>query len=256
MAHIRIVLVQTFQPANIGACARAMKTMGITDLTLVDPVHAIDETARKRAANAVDVLDNARIESTLAAAINDCTHVFATTARQRNYTRPQRTPSEAAQWINTHPNERIAIVFGRERMGLSNADIEQSQQIIYIPANPDYGILNIACAVQVVCYEIFQASLENQPAHTHNDASVASEVAASKGAPVFASQQALSALHEHMQSTFRRSGFLRRAHEGEALQKLKQLLARAAPNQTEVRMLRGLLTSIDRLASSKDDHTQ
>lgn len=253
---IRIILVKTFQPQNIGSVARAMKTMGLDQLYLVDPVHSINDDAYSLAAGAKDILKDAITVDTLEQALDGCSQVFATTARQRHFSRPQRTVKEAAHWINTHPNERIAIVFGRERMGLSNEDIDLAQQILYIPANEAYGILNLAQAVQVVCYEIFQANLENQPAHTHNDAPVASEVAASKGAPVFASQQALSALHEHMQSTFRRSGFLRRAHEGEALQKLKQLLARAAPNQTEVRMLRGLLTSIDRLASSKDDPTQ
>ena len=124
LSSIRIVLLQTFHPGNIGAAARAMKTMGLNDLVLVNPVSYPDAEASSRAAGAQDLLQQASVVEHLEQAIADCTQVFATTARQQHsYGRPQKSCDEAAQWIKQHPSEKVAIVFGRERMGMSVADI-------------------------------------------------------------------------------------------------------------------------------------
>jgi tRNA (cytidine32/uridine32-2'-O)-methyltransferase len=247
---VRIVLVQTYHPGNIGAIARAMKTMGLNELYLVDPRDYPAEEASSRAAGALDVLDNATVVETLAEALADCTQVFATSARKRNYTRPQVTAEEAAGWIKTNPNEKIAIVFGRERMGLSNEQLGMCQQLLYIPGNPEYDVLNIGSAVQIVSYELFkqlgihrdqidipQALDDNEEEHANQHE--------------YVNQQELERFYQHLESTLSDTGFLVKNHPGEALQRLQQMFARAQPNAKELRMLRGILGSVDKLTDSE-----
>jgi tRNA (cytidine32/uridine32-2'-O)-methyltransferase len=237
---IRIVLVQTYHPGNIGAIARAMKTMGLNELYLVDPTDYPAEEANSRAAGALDVLDNAMVVNTLPEALADCTQVFATSARKRNYTRPQVTAEEAAGWIKANPSEKIAIVFGRERMGLSNEQLGMCQQLLYIPGNPEYDVLNIGSAVQIVSYELFKQF------GNHRDDLETAEIDAEE----FASQQELERFYQHLESTLSDTGFLVKNHPGEAMQRLQQMFARAQPNAKELRMLRGILGSVDKLTDS------
>lgn len=234
---VRIVLVQTYHPGNIGAIARAMKTMGLNELYLVDPRDYPAEEASSRAAGALDVLDNATVVQTLPEALADCTQVFATSARKRNYTRPQVTAEEAAGWIKANPNEKIAIVFGRERMGLSNEQLGMCQQLLYIPGNPEYDVLNIGSAVQIVSYELFKQF------GNHRDDLDVPEVETEE----YASQQELERFYQHLESTLSDTGFLVKNHPGEAMQRLQQMFARAQPNAKELRMLRGILGSVDKL---------
>ena len=239
---IRIVLVQTYHPGNIGAIARAMKTMGLNELYLVDPKDYPAEEASNRAAGALDVLDNATVVATLPEALADCTQVFATSARKRNYTRPQVTAEEAAGWIKTNPNEKIAIVFGRERMGLSNEQLGLCQQLLYIPGNPEYDVLNIGSAVQIVSYELFKQF------GMHRDEIPTPDII--KGEDIneeYASQQDMERFYQHLESTLSDTGFLVKNHPGEAIQRLQQMFARAQPNAKELRMLRGILGSVDKL---------
>jgi len=239
---IRIVLVQTYHPGNIGAIARAMKTMGLKELYLVDPKDYPAEEASSRAAGALDVLDNATVVQSLPEAIADCTQVFATSARKRNYTRPQVSAEEAAGWIAENPKEKIAIVFGRERMGLSNEQLEMCQQLLYIPGNPEYDVLNIGSAVQIVSYELFKQfgnhrdDLEASAINTHGSET-----------EEFASQQEMERFYQHLEGTLSDTGFLVKNHPGEAMKRLQQMFARAQPNAKELRMLRGILGSVDKL---------
>jgi tRNA (cytidine32/uridine32-2'-O)-methyltransferase len=239
---IRIVLVQTYHPGNIGAIARAMKTMGLNELYLVDPQDYPAEEASNRAAGALDVLNRATVVATLPEALADCTQVFATSARKRNYTRPQVTAEEAAGWIKTNPNEKIAIVFGRERMGLSNEQLGLCQQLLYIPGNPEYDVLNIGSAVQIVSYELFkQFGIHRDEIETPGiikDEEIHEE---------YASQQDMERFYQHLESTLSNTGFLVKNHPGEAIQRLQQMFARAQPNAKELRMLRGILGSVDKL---------
>jgi tRNA (cytidine32/uridine32-2'-O)-methyltransferase len=239
---IRIVLVQTYHPGNIGAIARAMKTMGLNELYLVDPQDYPAEEASNRAAGALDVLNRATVVATLPEALADCTQVFATSARKRNYTRPQVTAEEAAGWIKTNPNEKIAIVFGRERMGLSNEQLGLCQQLLYIPGNPEYDVLNIGSAVQIVSYELFkQFGIHRDEIETPDiikDEEIHEE---------YASQQDMERFYQHLESTLSNTGFLVKNHPGEAIQRLQQMFARAQPNAKELRMLRGILGSVDKL---------
>lgn len=239
---IRIVLVQTYHPGNIGAIARAMKTMGLNELYLVDPREYPAEEASNRAAGALDVLDNATVVQTLPEAIADCTQVFATSARKRNYTRPQVTAEEAAVWISDNPKEKVAIVFGRERMGLSNEQLGLCQQLLYIPGNPEYDVLNIGSAVQIVSYELFKQF------GSHRDELEASNIAIPESeTEEFASQIDMERFYQHLESTLSDTGFLVKNHPGEAIQRLQQMFARAQPNAKELRMLRGILGSVDKL---------
>lgn len=237
LASIRIVLVQTYHPGNIGAIARAMKTMGLSELYLVDPREYPAEEASNRAAGALDVLDNARVVHTLPEAIADCTQVFATSARKRNYTRPQVTAEEAAGWIKENPKEKIAIVFGRERMGLSNEQLGMCQQLLYIPGNPEYDVLNIGSAVQIVSYELFKLF------GLHRD----DLIEPNSETEEFASQLDMERFYQHLESTLSDTGFLVKNHPGEAMLRLQQMFARAQPNAKELRMLRGILGSVDKL---------
>lgn len=246
---IRIVLVQTYHPGNIGAIARAMKTMGLNELYLVDPREYPSEEASSRAAGALDVLDNATVVDSLSEAISDCTQVFATSARKRNYTRPQVSAEEATGWIKQNPNEKIAIVFGRERMGLSNEQLGMCQQLLYIPGNPEYDVLNIGSAVQIVSYELFKQfglhrdELEFTQGNTEQNTPLHNNSPQEE----YASQQDLERFYEHLEGTLSETGFLNRNHPGEAMQRLQQMFSRAQPNAKELRMLRGILGSVDKL---------
>lgn len=241
---IRIVLVQTYHPGNIGAIARAMKTMGLIDLCLVDPREYPSEEASNRAAGALDVLDKATVVNTLPEAIADCTQVFATSARKRNYSRPQVTAEQAADWISDNPNEKIAIVFGRERMGLSNEQLGLCQQLLYIPGNPEYDVLNIGSAVQIVSYELFKKFGQHRD-ELENISNLSDQAENEE----YASQQDMERFYQHLEGTLSDTGFLVKNHPGEAMQRLQQLFARAQPNAKELRMLRGILGSVDKLTS-------
>ena len=245
---IRIVLVQTYHPGNIGAIARAMKTMGLKELVLVDPTDYPADEASSRAAGALDVLDNATVVASLQEAISDCTQVFATSARKRNYTRPQVTAEEAAGWIKANPNEKIAIVFGRERMGLSNEQLGMCQQLLYIPGNPDYDVLNIGSAVQIVSYELFKQFGNHRDELETSESLQGNEVGEEYASQhEYVNQQELERFYQHLESTLSDTGFLVKNHPGEALQRLQQMFARAQPNAKELRMLRGILGSVDKL---------
>ncbi|MCO7224739.1 RNA methyltransferase [Pleionea sp. CnH1-48] len=237
LPNIRIVLLQTYHPGNIGAVARAMKTMGLQELYMVNPKKYPDPEATSRAAGAVDLLESAVLVNSLEEAIADCTQVFATTARQQHsYGRPQRTCEQAVQWIKENPAEKIAIVFGRERMGMSTADINLCQQILYIPGNPEYDVLNMAAAVQIVCYELFK-QLSN---HVATNEEITDKEAQ------FATQEDVNRFYQHLQSSLEDSGYLRTKQPSETMQRLRHLFSRAEPSAKEISMLRGVLSSLEK----------
>ena len=148
---LRIVLVETTHPGNLGAAARAMKTMGITDMVRVRPQADLNEEARARASGAEALLETARVCDHLEEAVADCTWVAGTTARRRHYPWPVLSPREWVQESITAP--RSAVVFGRESRGLSNADLERCTHVVRIPCDESFPSLNMAAAVQILCYE-------------------------------------------------------------------------------------------------------
>lgn len=152
LKNIKIVMVNTTLPANIGSAARAMLTMGLTDLVVVNPKHPIDEDSAAHAAGAKSVLDNCTVVETLEDALADCHLVFAASSRQRHIPRPVVTPNEATDIILSRPMDetKVAVLFGREDRGLTNQELAMADYHIQIDANPDYPVLNVASAIQVI----------------------------------------------------------------------------------------------------------
>jgi len=235
----RVVLVGTQHPGNIGSAARAMKTMGLGRLMLVAPERFPDRDAYALSAGANDVLDRAEVYATLADALADCRLVIATTARQRTVPMPELSPREGAQRIiEAQSLGQVALVFGRERTGLENEELQLCHAAICIQANPDYSSLNLAAAVQVVAYEWRMATLAMR----------GPQVAA------IADPDDLPADHAQMESFFSHLGaFLDDIdfHKGKApdmvTQRLRRLFLRAHPDPRELRILRGILSDTQRL---------
>ncbi|NRB77828.1 MAG: RNA methyltransferase, partial [Saccharospirillaceae bacterium] len=158
LQNIKIVLIQTFHPGNIGAAARAMKNMGLTNLVLVNPVDFPSDEATSRAGQATDVLENATVVSSLEEAVKDCQLVIGTSARDRTITLPSLSSQQCGEkLVEEQQHGNVAVVFGRERMGLHNSDLVQCHFQLNIDANPIYPVLNISQAIQIVCYEVFKA---------------------------------------------------------------------------------------------------
>ena len=239
--NIRIVLVRTFHPGNIGSAARSMKTMGLSDLCLVNPHDFPSEEAMKMAAGATDVVDKVKVVDSLAEAIADCTVVVASTARPRGYDLPCLNPEECA--IKLHAaahSSKVALIFGPERMGLHNEDIRLAKYRVTIPANPDYSSLNMAAAVQTLSYEILKAS--NNSATKHSDGQP--QHALPKSADV-------ERLYDHLEQVLAEIGFLR-AHQGETMQRIRHFFARAEISQSELNIVRGILRAMQRSLNGPD----
>lgn len=228
--------MRTFHPGNIGSAARSMKTMGLSDLCLVNPKDYPSAEATKMAAGATDVLENARLFTSLEDAISDCTVIVASTARPRGYDLPCLSPEQAAVQLNqAATNSPVALIFGPERMGLHNDDIRLAKYRVTIPANPEYSSLNMASAVQTLSYEIFKASACS-PSTNHNDTSQSRELPTSAD---------IERLYEHLEQVLKEIKFLR-PHQGETLQRIRHLLTRAEPDTLELNILRGILSAIQR----------
>jgi len=233
-AAIRIVLVDTQHPGNVGASARAMRTMGLESLVLVRPAAHPDPAATARAAGAADLLARAQVASGVDEVIGDCGLVLGATARPRSANwRVLDAREAAAEAVAAAAARPVAILFGGERNGLANDDIERCDALLRIPSARDYGSLNLAQAVQVVCYELAMALKSEGP-----------RGAAPADGPATADE--MRALQAHVDSVMRLSGFM---HDGNAAQlgaRVKRLLARARPDAGEVRILRGFLAAIER----------
>lgn len=244
--NIRIVLVQTYHPGNIGASARAMKTMGLTRLILVNPRRFPDDEATRLAAGADDVVANARVVDSLAEAVDDCVQVIGASARLRNLPLPHfDEPEDMAREAMTHTQDGpVALVFGRERFGLTNDEIRHCSHQVSIPANPDYGVLNLSQAVQVLSHEIFRAWRRN-PASDFSRATPRSDP--------LPTQQQLTHFHDHLHRVMEDVGFLTQPH-ARTEDHLRALFARARPTRKELSILRGLLSAIEDGATKGNDH--
>ncbi|WP_444999195.1 RNA methyltransferase [Halomonas mongoliensis] len=237
LPNIRIVLVQTFHPGNIGAAARAMKTMGLSDLVLVNPRQFPDAEASRLAAGAEDLLEGARVVGSLAEAVTDCVQVVGASARLRSLPLPHYDePDAMARELVEHAaSDPVALVFGRERSGLTNDEIRLCSHQVSIPANPDYGILNLSQAVQVLAYEVFKA-WRQRPGSGYRPQRPEEERAPSR--------EQLGHFHDHLARVMRESGFLTQPHARTEAQ-LQALFARAQPSRKELSLLRGLLASLE-----------
>ncbi|MCE9684933.1 tRNA (cytosine(32)/uridine(32)-2'-O)-methyltransferase TrmJ [Shewanella sp. AS16] len=239
LSNIRVVLVGTSHPGNIGSTARAMKTMGLSNLYLAEPRVEPDGHSIALAAGASDILkDLVRVDS-LAEAIADCSLVIATSARSRTLDWPMLEPREAGQKLATESlNGPVAIVFGRENHGLSNEELQQCTYHVAIPANPEYSSLNLAQAVQIICYETRVAHL----------ALAAEPQALESEYPLAADQERF---FDHLEKTLLSTGFIIKNHPGQVMTKLRRLFSRARIEAQEMNILRGILTSIDKQVEPK-----
>ena len=237
--NIRIVLVRTFHPGNIGSAARSMKTMGLSDLALVAPKDHPSAEAIKMAAGASDVLENASIHSSLTDAIKDCTAVIASTARPRGYDLPEVSPSEAAEILFASAKSApTALIFGPERMGLHNDDIQHAKYRVTIPANPEYSSLNMAAAVQTLSYEIYKHSLSQSQ-------QVGEAPASERAKKNYPSSHEVELFYEHLESVLKDISFLR-PHQGETLQRLRHMYGRTELDVIELNILRGILSATEK----------
>lgn len=245
---IRIVLVNTTHPGNIGGVARAMKNMGLSQLVLVDPKEYPSEQADWRASNAQDVLAGAKVVTTLDEAIADCGLVVGTSARERRIPWPLLTPREcgtrALVEVNDHP---VAIVFGREDRGLTNEELHKCHYHVHIPSNPEYSSLNLAAAVQVLAYELRTTCLEMQSGKAlHFD---------DWDQPP-ANHQALESYYEHLEKTLQTLDFISKDNPRQTMTRLRRLYSRIRLDEMELAILRGVLTSIQNYIYHTDKQVQ
>ena len=231
--NIRIILVNTSHTGNIGAAARAMKTMGLSQLWLVDPVTAPDGKASAMSAGAGDILANAKTVGTLSEAIADCGLVVGTSARSRTLSWPMLDPTACAdkliQEVSQYP---VALVFGRENSGLTNEELQQCHFHVNIDANSDYSSLNLAAAVQVLSYEVRKAwkRIEQHP-DTESEYPLVED---------------LERFYGHLETTLQQTSFIVPKHPGMVMTKLRRLFNRARPETQELNILRGILTAVDK----------
>lgn len=230
--NIRIVMVATTHPGNIGAAARAMKTMGQENLYLVNPKIFPSAAVTARATGADDILANAVVCDSLAEAIKDCVLVVATSARSRNIAWPTYEPRDyAAEMLRAAVDGQVAILFGRESSGLANDELEYCHTMLQIPANEEFSSLNVASAVQIICYELLYASL----ASGHNSG------VAEEGELVTAEQ--MQQFYEHLEACMTDIGFYDPEKPKRLMRRMKRLFNRARPDQNEMNILRGLLAA-------------
>ena len=241
LKNIRIVLINTSHPGNIGAAARAMKTMGLSQLVLVEPKDFPHEKAYFRSAGAMDVVDGARVCSSLDEAISDCQLVIGTSARTRSIPWPMMNPRQCAEIVIQEPEvNQVAILFGREDRGLTNEELQRCNSHLHIPGNPEYSVLNIAAAVQVVCYELRMASLSDQLDPPEWDWGV--EWDAEK-----ASSEEMRQFFVHMEETLIQLEVINPESPRQLMKRMRRLYQRSRPDQFEVGIMRGVFTAIQKV---------
>lgn len=230
---VRIILVGTTHPGNIGAVARAMKNMGLDDLMLVNPRYFPHEDATARASGADDILQKTRVVDSLDEALVDCVYVAGASARSRTIAWPSMLVRECAlRLADESRGGTVAAVFGPEKSGLTNADLDRCNTLLTIPTDPDFSSLNLAMAVQILSYELRVAGIENpQSAPTHV-------------APP-ASGEELQYFYAHLQQVLSMSGFLDPENPRLLMRRLRRLFTRAQPDRIEINILRGILVSLD-----------
>lgn len=229
---IRFVLFETTHPGNVGSAARALKTMGFDGLWLVrPPAEYRGSEARAMASGAQDVLAGARVTDTLIEALEGCGLVAAASARHRRLGVPEHGPREcAAELLAASDGKPAAVVFGPERSGLSNAELDLCNMILYIPANPDYSSLNLAQAVQVVAYELrlaHELPVRDRPPESPP-----------------ASPAEMELFYAHLERALLGSGFLNPDNPRHLMRRLRRLFNRARLDENELNIMRGILSAL------------
>ena len=231
---IKIILVETSHPGNIGAVARAMKNMGLHQLVLVNPLCSIDETAFARSSGAQDILQKITVEDTLEDAIKNCNTVYAASARSRNIDWPTFNPSECSSRILNDSIEcETAVVFGPEQSGLKNEHIDLCDALLYIPVNPKFSSLNLAMAVQIFCYQLRMNYIEGKVESINREESLATV-------------NEMENFYNHLEKLLIESEFLDPKNPRFLMRRIRKLFAKASIDKNEVNILRGILTAFER----------
>lgn len=238
---VKIVLVGTSHSGNIGSAARAMKVMGLSQLVLVDPQCELDEQAFALASGAGDIIENAVTVNTLEEAIGDCSLVVGSSARSRTLEWPMLEPRECGEKVALESSQsQVALIFGRERTGLTNDELQKCHYHVCIPANPEYSSLNLAMAVQTISYEVRVAHLNLEKQKYTND-----EVSE------YPRHKELELFYQHLEKVMIETQFIAKDQPGQVLNKLRRLFSRARPEAQELNILRGVLTAVEKHSSSK-----
>ncbi|MBU6468396.1 MAG: RNA methyltransferase [Betaproteobacteria bacterium] len=231
LEQIRIVMCQTTHPGNIGAAARAMKTMGLHQLVLVQPKYFPDPQATAMASGADDVLAKARVVDSLAEALQGCTWAVAMTVRARDLSHEQILIKELTARLPEEVNQgQVAIVFGTEMSGLTNAECDLCHVLCSIPTEPEFGSLNVAAAIQIVCYEARMALMvQDHP---------------SKAQAPLAPHEEVEYFYRHLEQAMLHTRFLDPNNPGRLTTRLRRLFSRARLEHEEVNILRGMLNAM------------
>ena len=231
---VQIVLVETSHPGNIGSVARAMKNMGLANLSLINPKKFPHQEATALAGNATDILDNAKIFSSIQEAVNSSKVIYATSARERTIEWPTLTANDAASEIQELiANEiEVSILFGREDRGLTNDELQLANKHLIIPAHPDYPVLNIAMSTQVVCYELYQAAKKNS-------------VDSWQDFPEYTSEE-LNNLIDHFNETVIALELVDPNNPKQIMTRMERMFRRLYPDQMEGNFLRGFLKAVNK----------
>ncbi|ASK34991.1 RNA methyltransferase [Alloalcanivorax mobilis] len=246
--NVRVVMVETTHPGNIGAAARAMKTMGLSDLRLVAPKSYPSVEATARASGAGDVLAAAGVCASLDEALDGATLVIGTSARQRRIPWPCVTPRQLAAQLQREPADtRIAVMFGREDRGLTNDELRRCNLHVTVPSNPEYGVLNVASAVQLIAYELRLALVGEDPdlpdARSRRELMPLPEMFWDEPA---AGNEAVQQFLEHLERVMAESGFLDQSNPGQVMTRMRRLFLRARPDKMEISILRGTLVALEK----------
>jgi len=235
LENISIIMVGTTHPGNIGAAARAMNNMSIKHLVMVSPKCPVGEVAYARASGAHSILDQRLTVETLEEAIQDCELVIGSTARIRSLSWPELSPTEMAKktW-SLNDESQVAIVFGREHSGLTNEELQLCNYMVNIPTNPDFSSLNVASAIQVLCYEVYKTLDEGK----------AVEIV-TPSEPTATSFD-LEGYFDHLERVLIVTGYLNADNPRQLLQRLRRLYQRANMSKNEVNILRGILSSVEK----------
>ncbi len=240
LQNIRIVLIGTTHPGNIGAVARAMKNMSLQRLCLVQPHSYPSAEATARASGADDLLAAAQVCSSLDEALHGCRMVFGASARLRSVEWPQLSPRECAGRVLLEAAQgEVALIFGRERSGLTNDELDRCNYLVNIPANPEYSSLNLSQAVQVLSYELYLASL--------------TEHRVEGGQREVATAEMMEGLFQHLGQAMEETGFSDPRQSDKLHRRLRRLFLRARPDRDELNILRGLLSAAQGRKSMRRD---
>jgi tRNA (cytidine32/uridine32-2'-O)-methyltransferase len=246
LQNIRVVLVGTSHPGNIGGAARAMKNMGLSRLVLVDPKVFPSPEASARASGADDILQYTQVVATLEEALTGCTLVLGTSARDRSLPWPLLDPRESGVLVSEQAGQgaEVALVFGREHAGLTNDELQRCHYHVHIPSDPAFSSLNLAAAVQVLSYEVRMSWLAAQAEVTPDQSNAVTPV---RNADL-ATMDEMEGFYGHLESTLVAIGFLDPEKPRHLMARLRRLYGRSEVEKSELSILRGVLTETQKAA--------